>query len=89
MWFDLYLVCASLVAISAWLVSPHFQSYDPPTNSTRALWSVVAGVVWPLIVVGAVQVIAVRYVMRRLRPAKADGLDLTPQAELCEAGSRV
>jgi hypothetical protein len=68
MWMDLYLVSAVVVAVAAWLVSPHFQSYDPPGDISRAFWSVAAGALWPLILVGAAQVLTVRYVARRASP---------------------
>jgi hypothetical protein len=72
MWFDLYLVSAIIAAVAAWLVSPYFQSHDAPGDLARGLWSVVAGGLWPLIVIGAAQIIAVRYVARRLDSTRVD-----------------
>lgn len=88
MWFELYVVAAVVVGVAAWLVSPQFQSYDPPGDLTRAFWSAVAGALWPLIVVGAAQLFAVRYVARRLRPALSETLESPPPIELCDASLR-
>jgi hypothetical protein len=86
MWFELYVVAAVVVAVAAWLVSPQFQSYDPPGDFTRAFWSAVAGALWPLVVVGAVQILAVRYFARRLRPAYFEPPEAAPPIELCDVG---
>jgi hypothetical protein len=88
MWIDAYLVAALLVAVAAWVVSPHFQSYDPPGEITRGLWSAAAGALWPLVVVGAAQVFAVRYVARRLRPAHSEKLDLAPSVAMLDLSLR-
>ncbi|WP_431234164.1 hypothetical protein ACQ856_05950 [Mycolicibacterium psychrotolerans] len=78
MWFDLYLLSAIVAAVGAWLISPHFQSYDPPGDVARGLCSAVAGLLWPVIVVGAVQIIAVRYFARRIRAAHVKDLTAAP-----------
>ena len=88
MWLDLYLVSAIIVAACAWLVSPHFQSADPPGDVARGFWSVIAGALWPLIAVGAAQFIAVRYIARRLRTARVEPVELAPLAALPGAGLR-
>ena len=88
MGFDVYLVSAVIAAAVAWLVSPRFQSYDPPSDIARGVWSAVAGALWPLIVVGAVQIIAVRYIARHLRPAPVEAVDLAPLVALPDAGVR-
>ncbi len=88
MGFDVYLVSAVIAAVVAWLVSPRFQSYDPPSDIARGFWSAVAGALWPLIVVGAVQLIAVRYIARRLRPAPVEAVDLASLVALPDAGVR-
>jgi hypothetical protein len=88
MWIDLYVVAALLVAVAAWLVSPHFQSVDPPGDIARGFWSAAAGALWPLVLVGAAQVYAVRYVARRLRPTYSEKLDLDPLAALHSVGLR-
>ncbi|APE17780.1 hypothetical protein [Mycolicibacterium pallens] len=88
MGFDVYLVSAVIAAVVAWLVSPRFQSYDPPSDIARGFWSAVAGALWPLIVVGAIQIIAVRYIARRLRPAPVEAVGLASLVALPDAGVR-
>lgn len=88
MWIDLYLVAAVVIAVSAWLVSPRFQSIDPPGDVTRMLWSAVAGTVWPLVLIGVAQLYAVRYLMRLLRPAPAAEVDLSPELPLLDVSLR-
>jgi hypothetical protein len=82
MWIDLYLVAALIVGVTAWLVTPHFQSYDPPGDVARGFWSAAAGALWPLVLVGTAQVFAVRYIARRLSPTHSADLNLTPSAAL-------
>lgn len=88
MWIDLYLVAAFVVALAAWFVSPHFPSYDPPSDVARGFWSIIAGALWPLILVGAAQIYAVLYVTRRLRPDHSEELNPAPALEMCEPGVR-
>jgi|EndMetStandDraft_8_1072994.scaffolds.fasta_scaffold223877_2 hypothetical protein len=85
MWIDLYVVVALIAAVAAWLVSPHFESYDPPSDIARGFWSAAAGALWPLIVFGAVQILAVRYVVRHLGPTPTEQPDRVPQLKLSEA----
>ncbi|WP_328362275.1 hypothetical protein OG976_11950 [Mycobacterium sp. NBC_00419] len=70
MWIALYLVAAILVAAIAWHVSYHFQSLDAPSDAVRAAAALVAGALWPVIVVGVVQLQALRYLVRRLRATR-------------------
>jgi hypothetical protein len=84
MWFDLYLVSAVVAAVAACMIGPHFQS-DDPGDIARGIWSAIAGALWPLIVVGAAQILAVRYVARRLRPAGLEAIDLAPLVGLPDA----
>ncbi|MBB3601351.1 hypothetical protein FHT40_000984 [Mycolicibacterium sp. BK556] len=78
MWVDLYTVVAVLVAAATWLLSPHLQSYDPPGDIARGVWSAIAGALWPVVVVGVAQVYAVRYVAQRIRPVHAVAPDVAP-----------
>jgi hypothetical protein len=87
MWIDLYVVAALLVAVAAWMVSSRFPSFDPPGDIARGFWSAAAGALWPLILVGAVQIFAVRCVVKRLRPTYSEELDLAPLGELQGVGS--
>lgn len=75
MWIELYLVAAAIAATAAWLLSPRFQSYDPPSDVARGFWSVTAGVLWPLIAVGAAQLLAIRYIARRVPSTGVQGLE--------------
>ncbi|AKK29866.1 hypothetical protein [Mycobacterium sp. EPa45] len=86
MGFDLYVVSAVIATVGVWLVSPRFQSYDPPGDLARGFWSVVAGALWPLILVGAAQVVAVRYLARRSTHVEA--MDLGPSVALPHASLR-
>ncbi|SBS74408.1 conserved hypothetical protein [uncultured Mycobacterium sp.] len=88
MWIDLYLVGALVVGVAAWLVTPHFQSDDPPGDVARGFWSAAAGALWPLVLIGIAQVYAVRYIARQLRPTCAEELDLAPPAALHDVGMR-
>jgi hypothetical protein len=88
MWIDLYILAAVVVAVTAWLVAPRFQSYDAPGDLARGFWSAAAGALWPLILVGAAQVYAVRYVARRLGPDAPQDLDLAQLAAHHEVGLR-
>lgn len=85
MWFDLYLLSAVIAAVGAWLISPHFQSYDPPSDIVRGLCSAVAGALWPVILVGAAQIMAVRYIARRLCSPPVEAVDLAPLIALPNA----
>ncbi|TGD89754.1 hypothetical protein BayCH28_03930 [Mycolicibacterium sp. CH28] len=76
MWMDLYVTIALVVAVVAWLVSRRFQSYDPPSDLVRGFFAGLAGALWPLVIVGAAQVLAVRFVARRLSPDNTHRLDL-------------
>ncbi|BBY58187.1 hypothetical protein [Mycolicibacterium sarraceniae] len=88
MWIDLYVLAALSVAVAVWLISPRFQSYDPPGDIARGFWSAVAGALWPLLLVGAAQVYAVHYIVRRFRPAYSAKLDLAPRAALQDVSLR-
>jgi hypothetical protein len=88
MGLDLYLLSVVVAAAAVWLVSPRFQSYDPPGDIARGFWSVVAGALWPIILVGAAQFIAVRYLARRVRAARVEAVDLTSLVALSDAGFR-
>ncbi len=88
MWLDLYLVVAVVAAVAVWLVSPQFASYDAPGDAARAVWSAVAGALWPLMVVGVAQFLAISYVIRRLRPRHSDKLAIEPSVALHDLSLR-
>jgi hypothetical protein len=82
MWMDLYLVVALLVAVATWLISPHFASSDAPGDVARGFFSAAAGALWPVVLVGTAQVLAVRYIARRLSPTYSADLNLPPSTAL-------
>jgi hypothetical protein len=88
MWLGLYLVAAIVVAVTGWLVSYHFQSDDPPGDISRAFWSAVAGALWPAVLVGTAQLLAVRYFVRRLRGANAEDPEPAPSVAIREVSMR-
>ncbi|GAY14033.1 hypothetical protein [Mycobacterium sp. shizuoka-1] len=88
MWIDLYLVAAVVIAVSAWLVSPRFQSIDPPGDVARMFWSAVAGALWPLVLIGVAQVYAIGHLLRKLRPARSVELDLAAEPALLDVSLR-
>ena len=76
MWIDLYVAIALIGAVAAWLISQRFQSYDPPNDIVRGVSALVAGALWPVMIVGGAQILAVRLVAQRLRPAHSHQLDI-------------
>ena len=68
MWIALYLITAVAVAFLTWHMSHHLQSVDGPTDAARTFSAIVAGAIWPIVLVGALQVLAAHLVIRRLRP---------------------
>ncbi len=88
MWLDLYLVLAVIAAVAVWLVSPQFASYDAPGDASRAVWSAVAGALWPVVVVGAVQIVIIRHVARRLHAARVPAMEPAPVVTVPHADLR-
>jgi hypothetical protein len=70
-WITVYLTTAVVVAFLTWHMSHHLQSFERPTDTARGVWSIVAGAIWPVILLGLVQVLAIHLVTRRLRQAPA------------------
>lgn len=66
MWITLYLTTAVVVAFMTWHMSHHLQSFERPTDAARGAWSIVAGAIWPVILVGVVQMLAIHLITRRL-----------------------
>lgn len=71
MWITVYLITAVVVAFLTWHMSHYLQSVDSPTDTARAVWAIVAGAIWPVILVGLAQMLAIHLVTRRLRHAPA------------------
>jgi hypothetical protein len=66
-WITVYLITAVVVAFLTWHMSHHLQSFDGPTDAGRSFWAIVAGVIWPIVLVGVVQMLAIHLITRRLR----------------------
>ena len=81
MWIALYLVVAIVVAAVTWHVSHRFQSLDAPSEAVRAAAALVAGALWPVVVLGVVQLQALRYVARKLRTRRVEPAEPTIPAE--------
>ena len=71
MWITAYLITAVVVAFLTWHMSHHIQSFERPTDTARGYWSIVAGAIWPVILLGLVQMLAIHLITRRLRHAPA------------------
>lgn len=71
MWITAYLITAVAVAFLTWHMSYHLQSFDGPSDEARVFWAIVAGAIWPVILLGLAQMLAIRVITRRLRPAPA------------------
>ena len=67
MWIALYLTTAVVVAFLTWHMSHHLQSFEGPSDATRGFCSILAGAIWPVIVVGALEMLAIHLLTRRLR----------------------
>jgi predicted phage tail protein len=73
-WIALYLIAAVVVAFLTWHMSHYIQSIEGPTDAGRRVCSLLAGVGWPIVLVGVLQMLAIHLVTRRLRRAPADAL---------------
>ncbi|MCI4674293.1 hypothetical protein [Candidatus Mycolicibacterium alkanivorans] len=80
MWITLYLITAVVVAFLTWHMSHHLQSFDGPTDEARAFWSIVAGAIWPIVLVGVAQMLVVHLITARLRRAPAAPVEPVPMA---------
>jgi hypothetical protein len=65
-WITLYLITAVVVAVLTWHMSHHLQSFEGPTDTARGFWAIVAGAIWPVILLGILQVLAIHLAIRRL-----------------------
>ena len=71
MWITVYLITAVVVAFLTWDMSHHLQSLERPTDAARGTWSIVAGAIWPVILLGIAQMLAIHLITRHLRHAPA------------------
>ncbi|WP_167096804.1 hypothetical protein [Mycobacterium sp. DL592] len=81
MWIALYLAVAIVAAAVTWHASHRFQSLDAPSEAVRAAAALVAGALWPVVVVGVLQLQALRYVARRLRTRRVQAAEPTIPAQ--------
>lgn len=87
MWITLYLVTAVVVAFLTWHMSHYFQSSDGPSDAARTSYSILAGAIWPIIMVGALQMLAIHLITRRLRRTPVPAPVPVPMAT-ADAGAR-
>jgi hypothetical protein len=78
MWITLYVAPAVVLAAAAWLMSQRVQSCEPVSDVARGFWAIVAGALWPVVLLGVAQLLAVRFVARRMARARADHLVFLP-----------
>lgn len=71
MWITVYLTTAVVVAFLTWHLSHYIESTERPTDGSRGLWSIVAGAIWPVILLSLAQMLAIHLLTRRLRQAPA------------------
>ena len=71
MWITAYLITAVVAAFLTWHMSHHIQSFERPTDTARGTWSIVAGAIWPVIVLGLMQMLAIHLITRHMRYAPA------------------
>jgi hypothetical protein len=45
----------------------HLQSVDGPTDAGHGFWAIVAGAIWPIVLVGVGQMLAIHLITGRLR----------------------
>ena len=81
MWIALYLAVAIVVAAVTWHVSHRFQALDAPSEAVRAAAALVAGALWPLVVVGVIQLQVLRYIARKLRTRRVKPAEPTIPAQ--------
>ena len=81
MWIALYLAVGIVAAGITWHVSHRFQSLDAPSEAVRAAAALLAGALWPIVVVGVVQLQALRYVARKLRTRRVEPAEPTIPVE--------
>ena len=71
MWITAYLTTAVVIAFLTWHMSHYLQSIDTPTDAARSCWAIVAGAIWPVILLGIAQMLAIHLIARHLRHAPA------------------
>lgn len=73
-WQVTYVVIAALFAVAALVVSDHLRVGEPPDARTRTVAAATAGALWPVMVVGMVQIYVIRSAFgRRVSRAGAAG----------------
>jgi hypothetical protein len=79
-WGLAYLAVALLFGVAALVVADHLRSGEAPSAAVRGTAAVVAGALWPVMVVGLTQLLILRTVTDRLR--------MRPTRHAAEATSR-
>ena len=86
-WQIAYLCAALLVSVFAIIAGDHLRAGDPPAVSTRFAAALTAGALWPVIVVGLLQLWSIDRVVRHIRGVRTPQAPV-PERTLMAAGSR-
>lgn len=85
-WQVSYLVIALLFAMAAVVVAHHLRIGDPPSVATEATAAMIAGALWPVMVLGLAQLWAILQAVTRLRASQAPPVAGAAPAEAVLAG---
>jgi len=81
MWAAVYLSGVAVVALGAWVFSDAVRTGEPISVVAQALWAVVAGILWPVVLLGLAQLLVLRVVVKRLKPASSERSDQLPPTD--------
>lgn len=84
-----YLCAGLLFACAAIVAGDFFRTDEPPSVSMRCGVAVTTGTLWPVVVVGLLQLWVVERVVRHLRRPAHRSVAALPARELVGSGSRV
>ena len=71
MWISLYAAVAAVVAIAAFMLAERLRSPGVPAPDNQSLYAVLAGFLWPVVLVGVAQWAVIAAVAGRMRRAAA------------------
>ena len=71
MWISLYAAVAVVVAVAAPMLAERLRTPGVPAPNNPSLYAVLAGLLWPVLLVGVAQWAAIAAVARRMRRAPA------------------
>ncbi len=73
-WYGVYLVVAALVAMAVFVAADWFRGEDVAAPDFPGVISALAGMLWPVLLVGASEITLVWWVFRRARYARLEAL---------------